>query len=40
MKYSKMIYKMIQNVDKGKGVEFPKGTIKIDQSRRLFTIGI
>ena len=23
MKYSKMIYKMIQNVDKGKGVEFP-----------------
>ena len=23
MEYSKMIYKMIQNVDKGKGVEFP-----------------
>ena len=23
MKYSKMIYKIIQNVDKGKGVEFP-----------------
>ena len=23
MKYSKMIYNIIQNVDKGKGVEFP-----------------